>query len=582
MLELRDIPLFASLSNEALHRLQPRLSRRRYAEGEVILRAGDPAREMHVLVDGVARVELGEAGATGRRAIWAAAGQTLGEMSVLSHNAVSATVVAQREVVTLAITAEDLSQLLASEPSLYQAISAVLIDRLRHRTDARAFQLQPGLALLAVDPHCAAMPSIVRSLAKGVTHYSPGSELLDAASVDRATLAARIDRWRHQAAGDQFLIIATPADLFADIHRLLLPGDAALRITADVRLASSEAAIGAGPAELRAVLCNARQLPQAAGPWIESIMSDEVVTCCADSGPWVRSRYPVLDRLVRFITYREVGIAMSAGAAGGFAHLGFLDVLEQSGVPIDFTCGSSMGGAVALCFSQFGTVSEATDALCRLGAEFARSRGLQILPRSGLVSQRRMRQIAEELFGGRTFADLTLPVAVVAADLVGGQRVILDRGPIAPAARATVAIPGLIPPVRFGNRILVDGGLVTRVPADLLGYRRCGLRIATVVVPLMAESEARRDEEAERLQMRLDQPFGFRAALGASWKLLGWWDSAAQAQKADIVIKIGVQQRDGFDFAAGRRIVEVGRQATLMQVKGIRAAVDKLLTPGTP
>jgi NTE family protein len=579
LMDLRTIPLFAMLSDASLQKVSDRLRLREYAAGQAILRAGDVAVEMHIVVKGAAHVELDDgAGRPGRRAILAS-GQVFGEMSVLSGNPVSATVIAQRDTATLSITAEELSTLLQTEPALYRSIAALLIERLRHRTQARGTQLQPGVAILVVEAAGNAEAALVRAVARGVAYYSPGSELVDAQQADTPALRSQIERWRKEAAGGQFLVIAVAAERFAKLRSFLAGGDAALCLSRDKTLASAEESFDAGLADAETILIDAPAPYPSAARWTQSIMSEEIAACSCDDGTWERGRYPGIDRLARFITYREVGVAMSVGAAAGYAHLGFLNVLQDSGAPIDFICGSSMGGAVALAFGQFGNASAATDALCKLGAAFAKSRGFQVLPRAGLVSTLRMENIAREMFGERTFAQLLLPAAVVAADLVAGQRVILDRGPIAEAARATVAIPGLFPPVRMGARILVDGGLVTRVPVDLLVQRRCGLRIAAVVLPDSPTSQL--DAEAERLQLRLDRPFGFRAAVAASWKLLGWWDSAAQAQKADLVVKIPTPG-SGFDFAEGRRMVDHGRQATLDQIESIGGMVRKLLAPGLP
>jgi NTE family protein len=576
--ELRAIPLFAELAEDTLRDLAIRVQRRAYSEGEIILRAGDAPREMHIVLDGAVRVQIGEGARRSATEAILAAGHSFGEMSVLSGSPVSATVVAHTDSNTLAIKAEDLAAVLEREPALYRRISALLIERLRHRTQMLASRLKPTLAVLAVDAAFPLEAPVVRAIFRGVGHYAPGSQLFDARQADAPGLRARLERWRDEGAAGQFLVVAIDADRFADLRFALLAGDAALRITSRAG-GQSEQRLDAGAADAKSVLLDLPSAPRA-GAWIESLTSREFAESGRGAG-WNRAVYPCLDRIVRFITNREVGVAMSVGAAAGFAHLGFLQVLEDCGVPIDFVCGSSMGGVVALGFGQLHEASKATDALCALGAAFARSRGLQVVPRAALVSTQRMRQIAKEMFGEICFADLGLPVAVVAADLVAGERVILDRGPVAEAARATIAIPGIFPPVRVGNRILVDGGLVTRVPLDLLARRRCGLRIASIVLPQRPVSQ-QLAVEAERLQLRLDQPFGLRAALGASWRMLGWWDSAAQAGKADLFIRIPTPVGEGYDFAAGRRMVELGRRAALEQVHAIRDATRRLLEPGSP
>ena len=575
--ELQAIPLFAELAEDALRELAVRVRRRTYSQGEVILRAGDAPREMHVVLDGAVRVEMGEG--PGRSATQAilAAGHSVGEMSVLSGNPVSATVVAHTDSTTLAISAADLAALLEREPALYRRISALLIERLRHRTQMLASRAKPAAAILAVDRAFPVDAPVVRAIFRGVGHYAPGSQLFDARETDAPALRARLERWREQGAAEQFLVVALDADRFAEVRPALLAGDAALRIAGP---AGGGQPLDAGAADAKGVLLDLPASAARAGAWSESLSSRELAECM-HGATWNRAAHPCLDRIARFITRREVGVAMSVGAAAGFAHLGSLQVLEDCGVPIDFLCGSSMGGVVALGFAQLREASKATEALCTLGAAFARSRGLQVVPRSALVSTQRMRGIAEEMFGAIHFAELGLPAAVVAADLVAGERVILDRGPVAEAARATIAIPGIFPPVRLGNRVLVDGGLVTRVPVDLLARRRCGLRIASIVLP---QRPVPRElaEEAERLERRLEQPFGLRAALGASWRMLGWWDSASQAGKADFFIRIPTPVGDGYDFAGGRRMAELGRRAALEQADGIRDAARRLLAPGAP
>lgn len=573
--ELRAIPLFAELTEDTLADLANRVQRRAYSEGETILRAGDAPREMHIVLGGAVRVEVAEGrGATGATL---AAGHSFGEMSVLSGNPVSATVVAHTDCTTLLIKAEDLAAVLEREPALYRRISALLIERLRHRTQMLASRLKPTLAVLALDRAFPPEAPVVRAIFRGVDHYAPGSQLFDARRTELPALRARLERWREEGAAGQFLVVALDADRFIDVRSALLPGDAALRVTS--RGAQDER-FDAGAADARSVRLDVPAGAAGAGAWTESLSSREIDECVRAAG-WNRAAHPCLDRIARFLGNREVGVAMSVGAAAGFAHLGFLQVLEDCGVPIDFVCGSSMGGVVALGFGQHRDASKATDALCALGEAFARSRRLQVVPRAALVSTRRMQEIAKEMFGDLSFAGLGLPAAVVAADLVAGERVVLDRGPVAEAARATIAIPGIFPPVRLGNRILVDGGLASRVPADLLARRRCGLRIASIVLPQRPAAQ-HLAEEAERLQRRLDQPFGLRVALGASWRMLGWWDSAAQAGKADLFIRIPTPVGEGYDFAGGRRMVELGRRAALAQAHAIRDAVRRLLEPGAP
>jgi NTE family protein len=570
---LRKLPLFAALSEEGLRTVSERLQPRYYAEGEVILRAGEPASELHIVIEGAAQVELGADAGRARRA-FLGAGQTIGEMSLLTDAAVSATVIAQRNTTTLALGADALSALLEREPGLYRVFLAQLADRLRHRTHAA--KLRPAVAVLARQGNAAEIGEVVASLARGVQHYAPGS-ICPPGQATPEEVTRSMSEWRQKGAGGQYLVLTLPAGALAAIRDLLEAGDVALTIATDQSRAIDDSR-QAGVADSQVVMVGNRSRNR--DPWVHCVTVEEARA--ASAGVWDRRRYPEIDRVARYVTSREIGVALSVGAAAGLAHAGFLEVLERADIPIDYLCGSSMGGAVALAYGAFGSAERACDAICRVGVEFARTKGIQLLPRAALVAQRRMQRMAHELFGERMFSELSRPIAVVAADIVAGERVVLDRGSVGEAAQATGAIPGLFPPVMSDNRVLVDGGLVTRIPLDLLSRRRCGLTLAAIArshVPMTSDA---RSAEFDRLHRRLAQPLGFRAALGASWKLLGWWDSAAQAQKADVVVNIDTPARDGFNFAAGTRMAECGRRATEERLTEIHAAVQRMLMPGMP
>ncbi len=124
--------------------------------------------------------------------------------------------------------------------------------------------------------------------------------------------------------------------------------------------------------------------------------------------------------------------------------------------------------------------------------------------------------------------------------------------------------------------------LVSRVPVDVLNRRRCGYHIALTVAPERVDSTARRGLEAQRLQTEIHKPFGFRNVLGMSWKLLGSWDSAAQAHQADQVIEVSTPWADSFNFDSARQMVDLGQRIAEGHLPAIQRAVQKMLTPGTP
>ena len=575
---LYDHPLFVGVSRSAMDRLAERVQVRRYAAGDVILRAGDASTELHGLVTGAAHVEL--PGLGGRRVVLAPP-QSFGEMSAISGASVSATVVAQRDTETWVVTGSDLYSILAEEPAFYRNVSVMLGERLRHRTRDPAETLRPMVTVILVEATECQPELVLQGLYAGVRHYEPVFVGLDARMLDTQALTQKIVQWRNEGNAWQILMVLIRMDQLDAIGALLEPSDLVLWVASGrdgPKPIPSVAVVG----EIAMVRLGARTAAASGERWAHALDAATFASAAQHAGSWSRSKWPELDRVVRQICCREIGLALSVGAAAGLAHLGLLEVLEDASVPLDFLCGSSMGGAVSMAYAYFGNARAAGDAVCRLSTDFARSKGLQWLPRAGLISSARMNAICGELFGRTEFSELRMPAAVVAADLVASRRVVLDSGSVAIAARATTAIPGLFPPVRLGNSVLVDGGLVTRVPADLLARRRVGLRLAGVVEPEKSVDGTLRRTVADALEASLERPFGLRTALGASWSLLGWWDSAAQAQRADVVVRIPTPYSEGYNFLAGKALIDYGRHAAESHLSAIQAAARRALSPGAP
>jgi NTE family protein len=148
---------------------------------------------------------------------------------------------------------------------------------------------------------------------------------------------------------------------------------------------------------------------------------------------------------------------------GGGAHVGVMRVLEEIGYRPDVVVGASIGGIIA---GLTGLGWSAGD-LQRFSEEFDFDRLIH-LDRSGagLLSPEPLRSELQRIFGERDLRDLSPRVAVMGADIRTGQRVLLDQGPVVTALMATSAVPGLFPAVEWGDRLLVDGGIVSSVPTQ--------------------------------------------------------------------------------------------------------------------
>lgn len=183
----------------------------------------------------------------------------------------------------------------------------------------------------------------------------------------------------------------------------------------------------------------------------------------------------------------RIGLALGSGGARGCAHLGVIQALEEAGFSIACVAGTSMGALVGAVFA-----SGRLDALREV------ARGMdwrQVLyyfaetpfrPKAGLIDGRRIVSFIRRYVTLEAIENLPIPFAACATDIMSGEEVVLDRGDIIDAVRASISIPGIFAPVHRAGRFLVDGGLVNPVPVQLARHLGADTVIA-VDVNHMAE-----------------------------------------------------------------------------------------------
>jgi NTE family protein len=165
----------------------------------------------------------------------------------------------------------------------------------------------------------------------------------------------------------------------------------------------------------------------------------------------------------RHVARLKVGLALGAGSVKGYAHFGVLRVLERIGLPIDYLSGTSVGAIVAtLCALGYNAEQGARLMEATSGKAFRPT-----LPIRGLLSSAGVRANFRQFAGNTRFEELDVPLAVVAADLMTGREVVFRRGLLRTAVLASIALPGVYPPVRIGPYTLVDGGILNPVPSTV-------------------------------------------------------------------------------------------------------------------
>lgn len=161
----------------------------------------------------------------------------------------------------------------------------------------------------------------------------------------------------------------------------------------------------------------------------------------------------------------HIGLALGAGGARGFAHIGVLEILEEHSIMPAYLSGSSMGSLIASLYAC-GLTPRMME---KLAINLKRKHWLDLcVPGMGFVTGEKLRHIVKLLTRSKNIEELERPLSIVATDLASGERVVFTEGPIHEAVRASVSIPGIFVPYKLGSRLLVDGGVVDRVPIELV------------------------------------------------------------------------------------------------------------------
>lgn len=173
------------------------------------------------------------------------------------------------------------------------------------------------------------------------------------------------------------------------------------------------------------------------------------------------------DRLARIMCGISVGLVLSGGGARAYSHIGVVKAMREMGIPIDFIGGASMGSVIAGCVA-LGWSDDEIDYRIRKAFVESNPLGDYTLPVVGMVKGRRVDARLREHFGEAEIGDLELPFFATTTELNSGQTRVLRSGKLRHALRASISLPGILPPVVDGDELLVDGAVLNNFPVDTM------------------------------------------------------------------------------------------------------------------
>jgi NTE family protein len=291
----------------------------------------------------------------------------------------------------------------------------------------------------------------------------------------------------------------------------------------------------------------------------------------------------------------KIGLALGGGGARGLAHIGVLKVLEREGIPIDLIVGTSMGAGIGAAYAiePDGMALERRVSQA-LGPDSKQNTGLRLLEtlhwgelsksvlahrlveiakkemflslallRKAILSEKDIRRCVGSFLPDIDLGGTAIPLAVTAVDLVSGQQVVLDQGPVVPAVMASCAVPGFMPPVLWNGMILVDGGVEGAVPARPAKDGGADIVIGVDVGSCLQRPCAIADG--------ID-------VVNRATEVMSFYLNRQSRESADGLIEPDVRQIEWTDFLKHEALIREGERAASSKIEEIRQMLERGLT----
>jgi NTE family protein len=578
---LAETPLFAGLPPTDLAALGARCRRREVEAGSWFIREGDEDRAIYMLVSGRLRTYAGE---QPRREILA--GEVFGEISLLSGSR-TLSVRAVRHSEVLELPGEAFDEIVRQRPEILHQLAKVVVSRLL--AAERPAEVAPPVLVVAVVPLAMSddlLREVMQSLVEAFGAYGPAV----LARLEDAPGEAERSAWAHRLeAANSCVVYEAARSERAWSDWCLRQADRVL-VLADAASSPGRAAEGVAAqlaevapvtiAQLVLVHRSDTRPPRGTHAWVEAVTPNATGIRCHHLRRRRRADY---SRVARLVSGRGCGLVLGGGGARGMAHLGAMRALDELGVPVDAVGGTSIGAVMgayrALDLDAATRRREADIALVQSGFVFPPT-----LPVISFSSGRKIRRLVENAAGGAvglmSAEDCWLPFFCMSASITRAEPVVHNGGSLATAIRASLSLPGLLPPVRLGEDLLLDGGLLNNLPIDVM---RAQLGAGPIVaVDLSVDVEMRAPERwvetptgwsvfARRARSagRGERPSGLLSTLLRAKELAAVRAERqlSEEHRADLHLRPPVEGTPSFNFRAAVGLEDKAYRYTLAEVE---------------
>lgn len=390
-------------------------------------------------------------------------GEPAGEMAMLAGTHHTADVVALRDCEVVALPRDAFFEAARTEPDLMVELSRLMIQRARDR--------RSGGGEPSVFGFISARPRPIRAFVERIA-AAMEADGFTCQVIDQSALSSAADWFSRVEDQHDFVLYVAEMDEPAwaalcarQVDRVFVIGSGLL---APPNRPLSHAGVLDAQRRTDLILLRDPRMIRPAntavwldaiqpGRWFQAVEGDQ-----ADAG-----------RMARVITGSAVGVVMSGGGARAYSHIGVLQALQEARVPIDFVGGSSMGAVIA-AGPAMGWTQEELEA--RIHKAFVDSDPLSDItfPMLAMTRAKKVDCLLQEAYGDTDLADLVRPFFAVSTNLTSGRIEVHRRGLMRRALRASIAIPGILPPIVIDGQVLVDGAVLKNLPTEVMRQMHAG------------------------------------------------------------------------------------------------------------
>ncbi len=502
--------VFGAFDQDMLRHVLPQVEWIELGGGDMLFRQDDHDESLFFVVSG--RLRASSVDAAGQRKVLGeiGRGETVGEMAFFTGEPRTATVVAIRDSVLARFSNKVFRELLLAYPLVSLNMTRQMIERFKRVNAGRKPAVKPVIIGVLgitrnIDASAFAQALALQLQSHGKTAVVDSQRMDELVGEPGAAQAARGDFERSRMvtvrldkieAQHDFVVFVADAQrnewtqrCIRHCDELLLVADADQPPALHPNEADLHAQDDGDDAQAVLVLLHPddRRTPAYTGRWLQDRkLSDHCHVRRGQARDW--------QRLARVVSRNTVGLVLSGGGARGFAHLGVMRAMEEAGIGFDRVAGTSIGAVMGAYAAMDIPALEMIQAARKAFRESPTS-DYNLIPLLSLISGNRLRRIidsavVDSLGQHIDIEDLWKGYFCITSNYSAAREAVQTRGPLARSIRASVSIPGALPPVMLDGELHIDGGTFNNFPTDVMA-RRGAARI--IGVDLLRERGHRYD-----------------------------------------------------------------------------------------